>query len=334
MKSAYGDVFGNIGGFLRIIWLMVAISIVFIELPSLLLTNYIFDYIHADKKIEVSVDVPPSISSNVSVAKVETPPAVIEKTVTEIAATEKPPQASAPQPSAMEQAERVKPEHMMMLMALNLIQIAIVVSFLVAWYRQLLFAENKGKTITPHFGKNEWDYTKTVMKSSFVLFPVMMVLMGYGVASIPGFSDGKPEDISQTWPVFVICGGALLYLLASLSMSSPITIMGHTATPIKDSWKMTTSHIVPLILGNLCVFIPAMIVAMVLISGASWLLHLSVQSVPGAMVDDAAQDPFMITLCIKAMGSFFTLVLFALLAAFHARVYAFLVRSKQADTAV
>lgn len=311
VQKAYRDVFGDLGALLRALCVLLFMSVVLVEIPTMMMTDYIYGYVHPVKEKKVEAPASPSTGPEAPVS----------------AETKK------ANDDAMEAAQRIQPEHMAALMALNLLQMAILVSFLVAWYRQLLLGEKTGGIILFRFGKNELAFAKTLVKASLVLFPVMMVLLSYGLALMPEFSDGKPEDISQVWPVFLICVLLLLYFLASLSMSYPLTIMGETAAPIKDSWRMTKPHLVNIIAGNLMLFIPAIIGSTLIISGVSWLLHLPYQPVPGAVAPEDVHDPFYVTLCLKAFGVLFTFILFALISAYQARVYAFLVRSQQAEPA-
>ncbi len=315
VKTAYFDVFGNVFSFFKVSWLILIMVVLFVELPMLVVQREVYFSIHPEQRIENG--------QNSETAKIDLP--VSEKSATEHSFV------SEDAKRVEEEASRVSLKHVLVMMGLSLLQLVIMLSFSVAWYRQLLFHDKKGETIVLRFGKMEWNFAITCMKAGFALAPVMLVLMSYVMASIPGFSEGEPINLADSWWLFV--GGTILqlYLIARLSMSYPLTMMGQFDKPIKQSWEMTRNHAGRMALGFLLMVLPATLLTIIVSGGVGYLLNLGTPSVP---VDAATADievGFAEHLVYKTIGSIYMLFVFALVSSFYARTYAFLVRSQHAN---
>lgn len=325
IKAAYGDVFGKLSAFLNVIWLILLMMVLFVEIPTLIVTQEIFSTLHPDaasaKPLEAKIDLPDTEKN--ALEKKQPPAETDPSTPASI------PRDESTQSITMEEAQRVRPEHVLMIMALNLLQMAMIFSFSVAWYRQLLMDDRKGKTILFNYGKPEWNFTLTSMKSGFVLAPVVLVIVSYIMASIPGFSGPEAIPLQESWPVFLGGGILMLYLLARLSMGYPLTIMGHIAEPIRQSWLMTKYQAGRILIGSLIMALPVLLVSLLIVVGISILITSTGNVFSGENVPASTQISFAEHVIFKTVGSAFILFLFALVSAFYARVYAFLVRSQQ-----
>ncbi|MDX1923201.1 MAG: hypothetical protein SFW65_08750 [Alphaproteobacteria bacterium] len=313
VKAAYGDVIGNLKAFLGSIWLILLMMVLFVEIPTLIVTQEIYKSIHPEVQI-AQQDMGP---------KLDLPPS--EKGVTEKIA-----EAENSRAVTIAEARQVKAEHLAMILALNLFQVAMVFSFSVAWYRQLLLGEKKDKTIIFHYGKPEWHFTLTAMKSGFAQAPIVLVMVSFFMASIPEFAGGEAVSISDNWPLFI--GGIvlMLYLIARTSMSYPITVMGEVTEPFKQSWVMTKQNVWRIFLGNLLIGLPTVIVALGIVIGVSLLISTTQQNVTGEAAQAINRLSFAEHVLFKTIGAAFILFLFGLISAFYARAYAFMIRTKQA----
>lgn len=312
VKAAYGDVIGNLKGFLASIWLILLMMVLFVEIPTLMMTQHIYHSIHPEARTTLD-DV---------TGKIDVP-------ATEKGTAEKLAEAENSKPVTIAEARQVKPEHLAVILALSLLQMAMIFSFSVAWYRQLLLGEKKDKTIIFHYGKAEWNFTMTAMKSGFALAPIVLVITSFFMASIPEFSGGEAVSLSDNWYIFAGCGLLMMYVIARLSMSYPLTVMGEATTPFKQSWTMTAQQVWRIMLGNILLALPTVFVALGIVIGVSLLVTSAEQGITGEAVQTGSRLGFAEHVLFKAIGAAFILFLFGLMSAFYARVYAFMVRSKQ-----
>jgi hypothetical protein len=329
VKAAYKDVFGNLKAFLGVIWLILLMMVLFVEIPTLIVTQEIYKSMHPEIQAGGTADgaaakitVPPTESSenqSVPSEKTDAKENLGEENIQNV---------------TMDQAERIKPEHLMIIMALNIFQMAMIFSFSVAWYRQLLLNDKKDKTVMFHFGKDEWNFALTAMKSGFVLAPVVLVMMSYFMASIPAFAGGETISLNDNWWLFAGGGILMLYLMARLSMGYPLTVMGQHEEPIKQSWLMTKQHAGRILLGSVMMSVPVLCLAMGIVIGLSLLLDGAIQNslaqnIPAEAGQHQIEISFAEHILFKTIGATFLLFLFGLASAFYARIYAFLVRSSQ-----
>lgn len=312
VKAAYGDVIGNLKGFLGSIWLILLMMVLFVEIPTLMMTQYIYNSIHPELQN----------APNAASGKIDLP-------ATEKGTAEKIAEAENSKPVTIEEARQVKPEHLAVILGLSLLQMAMLFSFSVAWYRQLLLGEKKDRTILFHYGKAEWNFTKTAMKSGFALAPIVLVVTSFFMASIPEFSGGEAVSLEDNWYIFAGCGVLMMYIIARLSMSYPLTVMGEVTTPFKQSWTMTAQQVWRIMLGNILLALPTVLAALGIVIGVSLAITSAEQSITGEAVQAGARLGFAEHVLFKAIGATFILFLFGLMSAFYARVYAFMVRSKQ-----
>ncbi|NDE91069.1 MAG: hypothetical protein EB059_08050 [Alphaproteobacteria bacterium] len=293
VKAAYRDVFGDLKAFAGVMWLTLLMMVVFVELPTLMVTQAISKFIHPEKYVEAGVD------TNIS-AEHELP-----KTDAEVDAV------------TVDDARHVPPEYVFMLMGLNLLATAILFSFSFAWYRQLLVGEKKGKMIVFHFGKAEWRFAITALKCGFAVAPFMLVMVSFAMASLPEFAGGAPQSLGESMPVFLICGVLMLAIMARVSMSYPLTVMHITDAPIKQSWVMTRQQTLRIVAGIITMVVPLFSGSLLVVIGINYLLN-----------GGKGAPTFAEHLLYKTLGSLFLLVACALISAFTARAYAFLVRSQ------
>jgi hypothetical protein len=176
----------------------------------------------------------------------------------------------------------------------------------------------KDKIILFRFGKMELDYSWTSVKTAFVLLPLLLIAVALAFSLImpqPGETSGP-----ETYAFIAIGVLASLYLQARLSIAYPLTVMGD-AEPVKKSWKLTGRYGVQLAIGQVLIVVPMMVVMLGFVFAASALIeHFR----PDAL-DTHRELPLFAALLLKAIGSLFTLSVFAALVAFQARAYGFLV---------
>ncbi len=313
VNAAYGDVLGNLKAFLGSIWLILLMMVLFVEIPTLIMTQEIYKSIHPE-----------------AYAALEDTGAKLDMPSTEKTVPQKIAEAENSRPVTIEEARQVKPEHLAIIFALNLFQMAMVFSFSVAWYRQLLLGDKKGKTIVFHYGKPEWHFTLTAMKSGFAQAPVVLVMISFFMASIPEFAGGEAISVSDNWPLFV--GGIvlMLYLIARTSMSYPMTVMGEVTEPFKQSWAMTRQNVWRIFIGNLMIGLPTVMAALGIVIGISLLVGTAQHGMTGEAMPPDSRLSFAEHVLFKTIGAAFILFLFGLVSAFYARSYAFMIRSKQA----
>ncbi len=318
VKAAYGDVFGNLKGFLGSIWLILLMMVLFVEIPTLIMTQQIYKSIHPEAHTTLDD----------MTGKIDVPSP--EKSLEEKSTAEKVAASENSRPVTIEEARQVKPEHLAIILALSLFQMAMIFSFSVAWYRQLLLGEKKDKTIVFSYGKPEWHFTLTAMKSGFALAPIVLVFTSFFMASIPEFSGGEAVSLEDNWAVFLGCGLLMMFVIARLSMSYPLTVMGQTTEPFKQSWVMTAKHVWRIMLGNILLALPTVVVALGIVIGVSLLISSAQQGIAGDVAQQGNRLGFAEHVLFKAIGAAFILFLFGLMSAFYARVYAFMIRSQQA----
>lgn len=323
-KAAYADVCGNFIGFLKVIWVVLLMMALFVELPMLMVQREVYYSVHPEQRVEANHMKP---GANLDIPAAEKPAADKDKE----SAEKKP--ADVTKDATMEQASRVDPTHVMIMMGLSLLQLLLLFSFSVAWYKQLLFNEKKGATVLFHFGKQEWNFGLTAMKSGIVLAPIVLVLMSYYMASIPGFSEGEPINISDYIGLYIGGGVLMLYLVARLSMSYPLTVSGHYEAPIKESWSMTKHHAGRIMIGFIMMTLPVTLITMVVVMGASYLINMNAPTLPDGTISKDIEAGFAEHLFYKTIGSAYMIFGAAFVSAFYARAYAFLVRSQQAPSA-
>ncbi len=318
VKIAYGDVFGKPITFFKVIWLVLLMMVLFIDLPMLITQREAYFSMHPDKRVEVA--------QSASTTKIDLP--ATEKQTPDTKLTDK-----TATDVMMKEASGLKLEYVLVMIGISLLQLLLLFSYSVAWYRQLLFGDNKDKTIIFHFGKMEYNFAITAMKSGLVMAPIVLLMMSYYIASIPGFSEEEPISLAEHWWLFVGCGLLLTYLVARVSMSYPLTMMGQFDEPIKQSWKITKDQPLPIAMGFFCMVIPASIAMIILVVAASYLMNMG-GHIPEEHVSRTLDVTFAEHLIYRAIGSAYMLYVFALVSAFYARAYAFLVRSQQASPAV
>src|SRR5262249_21935508 len=112
-------------------------------------------------------------------------------------------------------------------------------------------------------------------------------------------------------------------LQARVALSYPASVMGETAAPVRQSWNLTRGQVVPLVLGNILALIPAMAALSLLAYGIAWILSVIFSS--PALNKEVFAVP--LNLVLRMVGLFSAMILMGLLSAFHARSYAYLVRS-------
>ena len=291
--------------------MVLLMMVLFVDLPMMVTQRAAYLSMHPEKRIEASQ------TSNA--AKIDLPSTEQQEN-------------TEPQP-AVEEDTSLKLEYALVMLGISVLQMLIIFSYSVAWYQQLLFNEKKDSTIFFRFGKLEYNFAITAMKAGIVLAPVVFVMISYFMATMPGFSDGEPIVLEDYWWLFL--GGAvlLMFLLARCSMSYPLTIMGQFEKPIKLSWDMTKQQPLQIVLGFFSMIIPPSLGMMAIVMAASTLMNLDGQPVQEEIISAKLDFVFVEHLIYRAIGSAYMLVVFALVSAFYARTYAFLVRTKEAAPA-
>lgn len=299
--TAYRDVFGNPANTMRMITFSWMLMFLLIDIPTHFIGKEITAAVEAQKATQASnpkPELPPDM-----------PPEVAAKAA-EI-------MANFPQ-----EPPRIKTEHIIASFALNLLQVMIIFSFAVALYRKFLRGDAREKPIFFRFGKQEWDYSWTSVKAGFAVLPVLLLVAGLAFSLI--VPQGEVQNL-ETYVLIAVGVAIGLYLQARLSIAYPLTVMGETQAPVRKSWKMTGKYGVQLAIGQVLIVVPMTLLLLGLVFTASALVeHFFADA-----LNPKHEFPLAATLLLKAIGSLFTLSVFAVLAAFQARAYRFLVKSEE-----
>jgi hypothetical protein len=202
--------------------------------------------------------------------------------------------------------------------------------FMQGWYRQWLVGENKGQTIGMRLGRGEWQIMVAGVKAGFVFLPFLFLGTMILASAFPG-GDVNVAPVFNFWPYLAVMLAAALYVQARVSLAYPITAMSEDATAcVRQSWKLTKNQGARIALGNLLISVPTMAAVWLLFMGLSWIMSLFLpENVPitnGSMLDIGLQFLF------KVVAEFCILLFLAALSAYHARCYAYLVRSSSNST--
>lgn len=324
VKAAYGDVFGNFAAFLKIVWVIWLALLIAVELPALLLGEQV--------RKELAVQ-QAQIGDAAKKENVVAPPA--QEPAGESMESDKKAgettQAAGEAPAMPVPRTRLSLDLLVASMILNLVQVALIFCFSVAWYRQLLLHEEKGRLIGLRFGKREWNFGWTSVKAGFALAPLSFILFGVVMANAPG-AEVTADIRQQNLVIMVVCLITMLYVQARLSLAYALTVMGENKAPIARSWELSRGQSLRLMAGNLLTVAPISAAVMGFVYALSWGITqmLGAPAVPGAL--EQAPDPnspimLAFSIFMKAVGALFTLLVVATLSAFQARSYAYLLRA-------
>ncbi|HVY12862.1 MAG TPA: hypothetical protein VHB73_04790 [Alphaproteobacteria bacterium] len=294
--AAWRDVFADFPATLRALSLIFAVLMVFTEVPLLFISNYVHDV------------VTPAMAQT---EKADSAPAEAA--------------ASTPADRLAKISPATRAGVLLGALALYTLQMVLVFGFMYAWYHQLLTGENKGKPIRPRFGKNEWRLMWTSVKVGFALLPVLFFAVGVVTAAYPT-GDVKAAPAFSPWPPLVILLIIGLYVQARTALAYPATVASENDAPFMESWTLTRKQALPLALGNVLVEVPFFAGMYLLFLAIAWALGL-VLPVPEEGKELGGPLLFAVQLFLKAVGQLSVLLFVALLSAFHARAYAYLVRA-------
>lgn len=303
--AAFRDVLGDIKGFFKISWVIWFVLVLVVELPSFILAD----------KVRKELAEQPAVSATVRDEK-----SALDSTAPE-AGSEKP---TLPR-------TRLSVDVIVATMVLNVAQVLLLFCFSVAWYRQLLLHDDKGKTIPLRFGKREVDYMWTSMKASFAMLPVVLILLGLVTSmAMPDAAAPTPGEQQQNLVLIGLAIAALLYAQARLSMSYALTVVGETQAPVARSWRMTAGQGFPIMLGNVVMIGIPTIIMVAAIMGLSFMMEQAASAAApehGGLVPAGSNlGTLALSAGLKAIGAFFTLMTAGMLSAYQARIYALLVR--------
>jgi hypothetical protein len=200
--------------------------------------------------------------------------------------------------------------------------------FTLGWYRQLLLGENKGEVVKLRLGKPEWQLMLTSVKAGFAFMPFVFIAMMILTAAYPD-GDVKVAAAFDIWPWL---GGLLLcvlYVQARLALAYPICAMGEHTTSVRQSWRLTQRQSLRIAAGNLLIELPFIAAMVGVVYALSWLLALVIH--PETLMQNNIAD-ILVRILFKAIAEFFILLIIAGISAYHARCYAYLVRSSSSST--
>ncbi len=302
--AAYQDVFADLPATLRAMALIAALLVLVVEVPMLFLSDYV------TRNLEPAA---PAASWEDALEPEAEKPAMPEDGAPSGA-------DEAVQPS--ESLTTRAPLVVLAAMILSAIQMLILFRFTLAWYRQLLSGEGRGRVIPFRFGKPEIRLVWTSIKVGFVFLPVIFITSA--VLAYAGSPEGG-GDVSGLWPLLLAMVAVLLFLQARMALAYPATVMEATEAPVRQSWNLTRRQSLGLILGNLLSILPGIAGLMLVFWGLSWIFSFVLpEPEPGQ-----AAAPILLAghLVMKITGVFGMLLLVATLSAFHAHAYAYLMRS-------
>lgn len=325
VRDAFRDVLSDIKGFFKITWVIWLLLVLCVEVPMGFLTEQMRAELGPEMatpdmrgvleqsgfvdKPEVAAQRPasPSVPSSAaaSVTTEKTMPSMPEK----------------PQ-------KRISIKTAMLVMLVDVVQVLLIFSFAVAWYRALLLHEKRGLTIMPRLGRNEWNYAWTNMKAGLVLAPLFVFCFLATAGTVMG---AGPEAAISVVDIALILVAlvALFYLQARLALAYPATAIGETQIPLKQAWELSRGQGWQILAGNLLIAFPLMALMLLLVALVSFIINALVPA-PDPALEQAQQSvPALVTYgqgFIKILSNYFILVFFGVLSAFHARVYATLVR--------
>jgi hypothetical protein len=331
VRDSYRDVFGNIKGFFKTTWLIWALLLVCVEIPASFVAERIRGEMGTIRQTETfSQQVDTFLEDETALPA---PRALPEKTAPEVSGKPDlaPPGAGKPPATnALDDAEhRVSLTSGLMMMLVNLVQVLILFAFVVAWYRNLLLHEKKGETVPFRIGRNEWHFAWTNMKASLFLMPIFFIATSLVVGSLMSEAATMNAVDSLVFSVAVI---AFIYVQARLTLSYPMTAIGKFETPIQESWNMTKDHVWRIACGNILIILPMAGALMVFAYILSLVVGLMAPPPESPVPDDVAGPSvhfYIMQYAMHAFGSYFTIFFLAVISAFHARVYAMLVRGQK-----
>jgi hypothetical protein len=302
VSAAYRDVFADFPAFLRSVWLILALLIVVVEIPTLL----VFEHIRSDILPELQ-EVKQKLQASVAQG------------------------ATALDPADQEKAEQLTSRLLLPtigILGINLLWMVLLFRFTYAWYRQLLTGEEKGKLIGFRLAKPEWQLIWTGTKVALVLFPLFF--MGFGVLITVNPPPGAEAtgSVADVWPYLAVMIAGLLYLQSRMTVAYPATVIGDTDAPVRQSWNLTRRQSLRLIAGNLLAALPALLAGIALFFGLAGILQFVVPMPELEMGQEPGRVGVVLAqVVVKIAISAWSLLFFALLSAFHAHAYAYLVRS-------
>lgn len=312
VRDAYRDVFSDFKGFFKTTWLIWLLLLLCVEVPMGFLTEQMRSELGSDGAV---TDTRAVLEESGLVEKPQEKPSVAQGGAPVQAQAEKPRKTISLKTAAM-------------VMVVDIIQVLLLFSFVVAWYRALLLHEKRGSIIAPRLGRNEWHYAWTNMKAGFVLAPFFIFIF-LGIAGMA--MNAGPEVTISGVDIAVLGLGlvALFYLQARLALAYPATAVGEHITPLKHAWDLSRGLGWRILGGNLLVVLPLMsgllLFAALLSKLVDWLAPL-----PDPSLAQAQQAvPALVTygqVLMKIISNYFILVFFGVLSAFHARIYATLMR--------
>lgn len=290
VRAALKDVFGDLRGFLRIIWMLWL-------------------------GLAIAAAVPQLMIGKEERAQLHQVMAAIQKLQSGIGKSETAVDASNLDESSVKQMlEKAKTGPAVGLAGFldMLVEVVLILRFQVEWYRQLLLGEKRGAPIRPGFGKAEWDLGMTMTKFSLVLFPIFLI------ALIVVFF----ETLNQNWGTtailtMVAAAVAATVLSVRFSLAYPLTVLGHGEESLKQSWDMSRGQVLPLLLGVCMVSVPLMIGAWAVEFILSWVL------LPGDDVEIYGSVAW-VEVVIRSLSAGAKLFVTGVIIAFYARVYAWI----------
>jgi hypothetical protein len=111
-----------------------------------------------------------------------------------------------------------------------------------------------------------------------------------------------------------------------MTVAYPATVIGDTEAPVRQSWNLTRRQALWLVSGNLLTVLPALLAGLALFMGLAGILQFIVP-MPEMGQETGQTGVLLAQIVVKIAISVWSLLFFALLSAFHAHAYAYLVRS-------
>ncbi len=295
VRASFRDVFGDIKGFIQIRWLMGLVMILFVELPMGFLVN----------DIQKNVDTAQSMADLRAQMQVGAETGQAPADVTDGSATAK---------------GRITPMQLTLIMALNFLQILLLMRFILAWVRALVLHEQRGELIRPALGKRELYLLWTSMKASALMMPLTIFAL-YPMALLMTGMPLTQLDIIISASFLV----GIIYLQARFSLCYVLSSISENEEPVRQSWLLTKGQALRIIGGNFLVMMP-LLLGIMLVTFVLSLVATGFVISPAEEGTAVTQIPYWLRAFYKGIGTAFLLVVTGVITAFYARVYATLVR--------
>jgi hypothetical protein len=214
-------------------------------------------------------------------------------------------------------------------LAIYTLQMIFIFRFMQGWYRQWLLGENKGQVVDLRLGKGEWQLMITSIKAGLVFIPFIFIAMLVLTGAYPtGDTKAPPAYDYRPYLVLVLIGA--LYVQGRTALAYPITAMADAKHSVRSSWSLTKRQGARIALGNLMLMVPMIVAMIAMFEVLSWFLTLFISK--DTTISGGGLFDMSLRLLYKCLAEFCVLIFVAGLSAYHARCYAYLVRTSSSHS--